>query len=80
MTRIKIGSYEPPHLSYSTISSLRMCAKKFELTKVLRLEEKPGLAAIGGNAVHVATEAYDLGTWVPEVRSDVDIRNDEGSE
>ena len=80
MARISIESYEPPHLSYSTISSFRMCPKKFELTKVLRLEEKPGLAAIGGNAVHVATEAYDLGEWVPSSSSDVDIRNDEGSE
>lgn len=75
MTRISINGYEPAHLSFSTISGWRMCGKKFEFTKILRLEEKPGLAAIGGNAVHTATEAYDLGTWAPSVRSDVDNDN-----
>jgi hypothetical protein len=41
-----------------------MCGKKFELEKILRKEQKPGLAAIGGNAVHTATEKYDLLTCV----------------
>lgn len=66
MTRISINGYEPGHLSFSTVSGYRMCGKKFELQKILRLEEKPGLAAIGGNAVHTATEQYDLGLWKPE--------------
>jgi hypothetical protein len=78
--RISINGYEPAHLSFSTISGWRMCGKKFEFSKVLRLEEKPGLAAIGGNAVHKATEEYDLGTWVPSPSSDVDIRNADASE
>jgi hypothetical protein len=72
MTRISIGSYQPGHLSFSTINSYRSCGKKLELQKILRLEEKPGLAAIGGNAVHVATEAYDRGEWVPS-SAEVDI-------
>jgi hypothetical protein len=59
MTKISIQGYEPAHLSHSTVSSLRLCGKKFQLTKVLRLEEKPGLAALGGNAVHYASEAVD---------------------
>lgn len=66
MTRISINGYEPPHLSYSTVNGYRGCGKRFELSKVLRKEEKPGLAAIGGNAVHRATEEFDLGTWTPE--------------
>lgn len=66
MSRISINGYEPAHLSHSTVSGFRMCGKKFELQKVLRLEEKPGLAAIGGNAVHRATEDYDLGLWSPD--------------
>lgn len=70
MTRISINGYEPAHLSFSTVSALRMCGKKFELTKILRKEEKPGLAAIGGNAVHVATEQYDLGLWTPSLPLD----------
>lgn len=65
MSRISIDGYEPAHLSFSTVNGYRGCGKRFELSKVLRLEEKPGLAAIGGNAVHVATEAYDLGLWNP---------------
>jgi hypothetical protein len=65
MTRISIDGYEPAHLSFSTVSGFRSCGKRFELQKILRLEEKPGLAAIGGNAVHQATEQYDLGLWVP---------------
>lgn len=63
MSRISVADYEPAHLSHSTVSGYRMCGKKFELQKVLRLEERPGLAAIGGNAVHTASEQYDLGEW-----------------
>lgn len=51
--------YQPAHLSYSTINSYRMCGAKFRFEKVLRLEQRPGLAAIGGNAVHVASERID---------------------
>lgn len=61
MARISVNGWEPPHLSHSTVSSFRMCGKKLELQKVLRVEERPGLASIGGNAVHTATERYDLG-------------------
>lgn len=57
------GVYEPRHLSYSTVNGYRMCGKQFELTRVLQLEEKPGLAAIAGNAVHSATEVFDLKDW-----------------
>lgn len=59
MGHISIDGYEPAHLSYSTISSYRMCGAKFRFTKIMRLEEVPGLAAIGGNAVHTASEAVD---------------------
>jgi hypothetical protein len=60
---ISIGGWEPPHLSYSTADSYRSCAKKLELTKILRLESIPGLAAIGGSAVHKATEMFDLNAF-----------------
>lgn len=72
MSRISVNGYEPAHLSHSTVSSYRMCGKKFELTKVLHKEEKPGLAAIGGNAVHTATEGYDKGEWA-SASTDLDI-------
>lgn len=59
MGLIKFENYEPAHLSYSTINSYRMCGKKMYFEKVLRLEQRPGLAAIGGNAVHTASERVD---------------------
>lgn len=66
MGKIQVDGYEPAHLSYSTVSSYRMCAKKFQLQKILRLEERPGLAAIGGNAVHTATEILDRADFFGE--------------
>ena len=59
MGLISIDGYEPKHHSYSTISAYRMCGAKFRFAKILRLEEVPGLAALGGNAVHTATERID---------------------
>jgi len=60
MGHIKVGSYEPQHLSFSTVNSYRTCGKRFQLEKVFRLEQRPGLAALGGNAVHAASEVIDL--------------------
>lgn len=63
MGLISIAGYEPKHLSYSTISTYRMCGKKFQLEKVFQIEQRPGLAALGGKAVHVASEAIDELIW-----------------
>jgi hypothetical protein len=60
MGKISVEGYEPAHLSYSTVNGYRFCGKQFYFTKIARLEQKPGLAAIGGNAVHRATELIDL--------------------
>lgn len=59
MGQISVDGWEPRHLSFSTLSTYRMCSTKLYLQKVLQLDEKPSLAAIGGNAVHSATEAID---------------------
>jgi hypothetical protein len=59
-TGISIDGYEPAHLSYSSIDGYKTCGKRFELQKVIGVEQRPGLAALGGNAVHTATEWYDL--------------------
>lgn len=56
---IDVLGYRPTHLSYSTISSFRMCGAKFYFGKIAGLEERPGLAAIAGNAVHRVTEDLD---------------------
>lgn len=84
MSKISINGYEPAHLSYSTVNGYRSCGKRFELSKVMRVEEKPGLAALGGNAVHVATEKFDLAVASGELSLDVsdDVDNDsvEGSD
>ena len=59
MGRVQFEDYQPAHLSYSTVNSYRMCPKQFLFVKVKKLEQLPGLAAIGGNAVHSLTEALD---------------------
>ena len=59
MGRVKFEDYQPAHLSYSTVNSYRMCGRMFLFQKVMKLEQLPGLAAIGGNAVHSLTEALD---------------------
>lgn len=60
MTFIEIDSYKPKHLSHSSVSGYRDCGARFRLQKILQTEQRPGLAGIGGNAVHSATEWYDL--------------------
>lgn len=59
MGLISVNGYEPKHLSYSTVSGYRMCGAKFNFEKILKLEQRPGLAALGGNAVHTASERVD---------------------
>lgn len=59
MGLIHFENWEPGYVSHSTISGYNMCPKKTFFAKVLCLEEKPGLAAIGGNAVHSATQRID---------------------
>ncbi|MDP9820497.1 hypothetical protein [Nocardioides massiliensis] len=73
-TRISIDGYEPKHLSYSTVNGYRFCPKSFQLGKIKRVEQRPGWAAIGGNAVHRATELLDLAAFE---RSQVDTYQDE---
>ena len=73
MGRISIDGYEPAHLSYSTVNGYRDCGKRFYFQKIARLEQLPGFAAIGGNAVHSATELLDkaafLGVEVDTLRT-----------
>jgi hypothetical protein len=59
-TGIDVDGYSPKHLSYSTIDGYRTCGIRFKLQKVIGVEQRPGLAALGGNAVHLASELYDL--------------------
>lgn len=72
MTLISINGYEPKHLSYSTVDGYRSCGKRFQLQKIERLQGRPGLAAIGGNAIHRATELIDLELFFGQT---VDIDN-----
>ena len=60
MSRISFEDWQPPHVSFSTIDGYRSCGKRTYLQKVARVEQRPGLAGIGGNAVHAATEQVDL--------------------
>lgn len=62
MGLISIDGYEPAHLSYSTVDGYRSCGMRMKLQKVHRLEQHPNLAGLGGNALHTATEWWDLDT------------------
>lgn len=63
MGLISVDGYEPKHLSFSTISGYRMCGTKFYLEKIAQAEQRPGLAALAGNAIHTATEHVDMLIW-----------------
>lgn len=63
MVFISYEGWEPAHLSFSTLNSWRMCGRMTLFQKVMGLEQHPGLAALGGNAVHEATEAVDHIIW-----------------
>lgn len=60
MGLINIDGYTPAHLSFSTIAAYRSCGKRFWLEKIAKVEQRPGLAALGGNALHTASERIDL--------------------
>ena len=61
MSGISFENWNPPHVSHSTITGWADCGMKTKLGKVLLIEQRPGLAATGGNAVHTGTELYDKG-------------------
>lgn len=60
MSLPRFEGYEPAHLSFSTLNSYRMCGEQMRLQKIDKAEQRPGLAGIGGNAVHAGTEYLDL--------------------
>lgn len=57
---LKYENYKPGHLSYSSMDNYRSCGMRFRLQRIDQVEQKPGLAGLGGNAVHTATEWIDL--------------------
>lgn len=58
---ITINGYQlPPHISYSALSTYGDCGYRYYLTRVVDVPEHPAWFLIGGNAVHKATEMYDL--------------------
>lgn len=50
---------ELTHLSYSSLTSYLKCGKAYELSRILKLPERPMWSSIGGRAVHEATEDRD---------------------
>lgn len=70
MSFLEYENYKPGHLSYSSMDNYRSCGMRFRLQRIDQVEQKPGLAGLGGNAVHTATEWYDLapadgeGAWM----------------
>lgn len=61
--KIEIDGYSPKHVSYSALDGYARCGKQYQLSRVLQLEEKPGLAALAGNAIHRATQLIDEATF-----------------
>ena len=59
--RIDFEGWNPPHVSHSTVTGWGDCGMRTKLGKVLKIEQRPGLAATGGNAVHTGTEMFDKG-------------------
>jgi len=58
----------PSHLSYSTLTQWKSCAKAYELGKIVEAPAKPAVYFAGGSAVHAAIEDHDrgdrvMGTW-----------------
>lgn len=47
------------HLSYSSLTAYLKCGKAYELSRILKLPERPMWSSIGGRAVHEATEVHD---------------------
>lgn len=49
------------HVSYSALNSWTRCGEAFRLERVVKVPTIPSWFFVGGNAVHTATEWYDLG-------------------
>lgn len=49
----------PAHRSYSQVNTLRRCGYAYKLGKIDKIPGRPSAAAVGGSAVHVATEWID---------------------
>lgn len=49
----------PAHVSWSSMETWMSCGKKFQLQRLLKVEQRPSWAAVAGSAVHSATEDID---------------------
>lgn len=75
MTLPTFENYTPKHLSFSALNGYRMCGAQFKLQRVLQVEQRPGLAGLGGNAVHTATEWCDMGESAPYADQHLDPKD-----
>lgn len=50
----------PEHVSYSQFNDWLRCGKAYELKRIIGVQEFPAWWSIAGNAVHKATERFDL--------------------
>jgi hypothetical protein len=75
---ITINGYElPPHISYSALSTFNDCGHKYYLTRMVGVPEHPAWFLIGGNAIHRATEIYDLSLMDSEKNSTQNLTSGE---
>lgn len=73
MSNITINGYAlPAHLSHSALTTFLSCGHKYYLSRVVKVEETPAWWFVGGNAVHTASEWYDMDLWNNEVVGGLD--------
>lgn len=63
----------PPHVSWSSFDQYLSCPKRWQLGRLVRVEQRPMWAGVGGSAVHAATQAWDEAQFFASV-----IDNDAG--
>ena len=64
---LKVNGYEvPDHVSYSSLTTWLGCGYQYYLSRIQKVEEQPAVWSLGGSAVHLATENYDLQKWESE--------------
>ena len=64
------GGASKPRLSHSSVNDMLSCPKKYQLRKIVQVEERPGWAALGGKAVHAAVEKYERLRYAKQIAPD----------
>ena len=58
----------PAYKSYSSFTSWLSCGKAWQLSRIVKVPERPAFWFAGGKAVHTASEVYDHQLYAVEGR------------